>query len=99
MKQQTLTGDVLNRLPAPKPDLDDPVCKYYVNFRPECNPDAIEYEKVFIQDCKRDGKTAEQRAKDAAWDQTPFDIYMYVSVRKMEETDRTVEASDECRVD
>lgn len=99
LKQQTLDGEILEHLPSPPPEkLDPPVCKYQVVFEPACSA-CLELEKVFIQDCDRDGMTARERAEIAARHQSPFDIVCVRDISKVEETVKNIEASDEDFVD
>ena len=97
VKQLTLTGEVLDYLPSPPPKkANPPVYKYIVVF--EVNG-YQELEKVYIQDCTRDGMGAYERAGLAAMHQTPFEQVHNIRTIKKEETAKSVENSDEWRVD
>jgi len=101
MKQQTLDGEILGYLPDSPSDrqLDDSVYKFNVFFRLRSDVEIIEMERVYIQDCERQGVSAVQRARFAAMEQTPFDVGQFVRVERAEETDWAPDTPGERRAE
>lgn len=101
LKQQTLSGEMLSYNPTPssssslsKPD--PPVCLFRVIF--DASSGGITSEKLFLQDCERDGRSLRERAHIAAEHQSPYGVAHVRKVVKMEERDGPIETSDEWRV-
>lgn len=102
LRQQTLDGETLNYNPSPSSlsslsKVDPPVYKFTVVFKPVSG--GVTLEKVFLQDCMRDGRSVWDRAYLAAAHQTPFEIGVHLSTDKQEETRKGIDGSDEWRVD
>lgn len=102
LRQQTLFGETLSYNPTPSCSsslsrVDPPVCKFSVVFEPVSG--GVTSETVYIQDCTRDGRSAPERAYLAAAQQTPFEIGLHLSTDRQEETTKSIDGSDEWRVD
>lgn len=101
LRQQTLFGETLIRNPSPSSSTslsrpDPPVRKYRVIF--DASSGGITSENIFLQDCKRDGRSLSERARIAANHQSPYDIARVRKVVTVEETERSIDGSDEWRV-
>ncbi|WP_431359017.1 hypothetical protein [Halovenus amylolytica] len=58
----------------------------------------ITSEKIWLQDCERDGLSLQERAHIAANHQSPYDVAQVRKVEMIEETERSIDGSDEWRV-
>jgi hypothetical protein len=101
LRQQTLFGEVLSYNPTPSSSsslsrVDPPVCLFRVIFDAESG--GITSEKLFLQNCRRDGWSLRERAHIAAEHQSPYDVARVREVTNEEETDISIDESDEWRV-
>lgn len=102
LRQQTLDGELLSYNPSPSCSSslsipDPPVCVFRVVFDAESG--GITSEKVWLQDGERNGLSLYERAHIAAENQSPYGVAHVRDVFKKEETTRSIDVSDEWRVD